>query len=211
LAAKSVAIIDYGAGNLFSIYQALRKVGAQPIITQSSEVIVSSDCCILPGVGAFGKGITRLKELSLDLVLRDVVQRGKPLMGICLGMQLLMNYSKELGCHNGLGFISGYAEKIHLSSEFKIPHIGWNELLMPDCSRNWRHSHFNKIDEKSEVYFLHSYAVQVENPEQKLSITEYGDYSFCSTVFKDNVFGCQFHPEKSGHVGLAILHNFIKL
>ncbi len=208
---KSVAIIDYGVGNLFSIYQALRKVGTQPTITQDSEIILNSDYCILPGVGAFGKGITKLKKLSLDLVLHDVVQRGKPLLGICLGMQLLMNYSKEFGYHQGLGLISGYAEKIHLSSGFKIPHIGWNELLMPDSSSNWRHSLFNKIQDKSEVYFVHSYAVQVKNPEQQLTLTKYGNYSFCSTVFKDNIFGCQFHPEKSGGVGLVILKNFIKL
>ncbi len=121
---KSVAIIDYGVGNLFSIYQALRKVGTQPTITQDSEIILNSDYCILPGVGAFGKGITKLKKLSLDLVLHDVVQRGKPLLGICLGMQFLVEHSEELGHHKGLGLIAGHVEKINPLQGYKIPHIG---------------------------------------------------------------------------------------
>lgn len=208
---KSVAIIDYGVGNLFSIYQALRKVGTQPTITQDSEIILNSDYCILPGVGAFGKGITKLKKLSLDLVLHDVVQRGKPLLGICLGMQFLVEHSEELGHHQGLGLIAGHVEKINPLQGYKIPHIGWNNILHPSSSKDWTHPILNNISNGVEVYFVHSFGIQVKNTENQLSITRYGEYQFCSSIFKDNIVGFQFHPEKSGRVGLAILKNFVNL
>ena len=209
---KSVAIIDYGMGNLFSIYQAVRKAGAHPTITHDSKVVLESDFCILPGVGAFAKGITRLKELSLDDILHEYVVSGKYLLGICLGMQLLVDHSEEMGHYEGLSLIGGYVEKIRPSSDFKIPHIGWNQILVPErSSSKWQHPIFNEVQNRAEVYFVHSYGVQVKNPANVLAITNYGQYQFCSAIFENNVVGCQFHPEKSSVTGLMILKNFISM
>lgn len=208
----SVAIIDYGVGNLFSLYQAVFKVGAQPKITRDSSDILRSDCCILPGVGAFGSGIVKLRELFLDEIIYEMIAKGKFLLGICLGAQLLMEYSEEFGYHKGLGMISGHVEKINCIPGFKIPYIGWGEIIMPErTSRDWESSLFKDVLDRSEVYFVNSYAIQTKNPKNQLAITEYGGYRFCSAVFKDNIFGCQFHPEKSGLVGLSILRNFVEL
>lgn len=209
---KSVAIIDYGVGNLFSLYQAVLKVGAQPKITRDRDDILRSDCCILPGVGAFASGMMKLKEFLLDEVIYEIIGRGKFLLGICLGAQLLMDYSEEFGYTNGLHLISGHVEKINCMAGFKIPYVGWGEIMIPEnTSKKWRSLLFKNVLDRAEVYFVNSYAIQIKNPEHQLAVTDYGGYRFCSAIVKENVFGCQFHPEKSGLVGLSILRNFVEL
>ena len=209
---KKVAIIDYEMGNLASIFQGIRKIGGEPIITNNYDEIIECKYCILPGVGAFKKAINKIKELSLGKAIADFVETGKPLLGICLGMQLLVDYSEEFGFSKGLGIIPGHVEKIPDTSGLNVPHIGWNNIFKPDGSGNyWKHKLFREVPENSEFYFLHSFAVKVKNKANELSLTEYGNYTFCSAIFNRNIVGCQFHPEKSGPLGLAIMKDFISL
>lgn len=198
-----IAIVDYGVGNLFSLCSSFKAIGAEVTVTSDHDVIRNADKIILPGVGAFGDAIRKLNDTGLDKIIIEEAKKGKKLMGICLGMQLLFEKSYEYGEHNGLGLLKGSVVPMEnkIPTELKIPHIGWNGLHF--CKN---HPLFKYIKEEDHVYFVHSY--YAENCEDSLLATaEYGR-ELTAAVVKDNVAGMQFHPEKSGSVGLNILRAF---
>ncbi len=201
-----VAIIDYGVGNLFSLSSSLKSIGAEAVITKDIETIKNAERIILPGVGAFEDAAKKLKESGVQEVIIEEVQKGKPLMGICLGMQLLFERSYEYGEHKGLGLIKGEIVPFEgkIDSELKIPHIGWNALKLTkeDCPL-WKY-----IKNGDYVYFVHSYFAP--SGSYTAGESEYG-IEFSAAVSEGNVFGCQFHPEKSGDVGLNILRGFCEI
>ena len=202
-----LAIIDYGVGNLFSLKSSFAAIGVEAVVTSDGDVISAAERIILPGVGAFGDAAEKLRESGLDLVVKDEAAKGKPLMGICLGMQLLFERGFEYGEHEGLGLIKGDIRPIAdvIPKNLKIPHIGWNALRF----RGERSPIFKYINEGDHVYFVHSfYGANCE--DSVIADAEYGEY-LTAAVAKDNVFGCQFHPEKSGDVGLRILKAFCEL
>ncbi len=198
-----IAIIDYGVGNLFSLVSSLKMIGADAVVTGDADVIRCADKLILPGVGAFADAASKLRESGLDQVLREEAARGKEIMGICLGMQLLFERSMEYGEHEGLGLLKGSVVPMEgvIPSELKIPHIGWNALYFQKS-----HKLMKYIQEKDCVYFVHSYYA-TDCEDSLLATAEYGK-ELTAMVGKDNVMGCQFHPEKSGTVGLDILRAF---
>lgn len=198
-----IAILDYGVGNLFSLRSSLAFIGAEAVVTADEDVIRQCDKIILPGVGAFGDAAEKLRKTGLDQVVRREALAGKPLLGICLGMQLLFEKSYEYGEHAGLGLLPGEVVPMagRLPENLKIPHIGWNSLHKKQESPILKY-----VQEGDYVYFVHSFFVEGENP-QVSAVTEYGA-SICAVAEKGNIFGCQFHPEKSGEVGLNILRAF---
>ena len=200
-----IAIIDYDAGNLKSVEKALIKVGAEPVVTRDAKVIEQADKVILPGVGAFGEAMEKLKSFDLIEPIYKVVEQGKPFLGICLGLQLLFEYSEEKEGCKGLCLLKGGIKRIPDAPGLKVPHMGWNSLKVADNAKLFRN-----LPEDPYVYFVHSYYLQAEEPDIVAATTEYG-VTIHASVEKDNVFACQFHPEKSGEVGLAILKNFVEL
>ncbi len=201
-----IAIIDYGVGNLFSLSSSFKKIGAEVMITSNPEDIKNADKLVLPGVGAFGDAAEKLRNSGLDKLIIEEANKGKKLLGICLGMQLLFDKSFEYGEHNGLGLISGNVIPMenNIPKNLKIPHIGWNALKFHNASPLFKY-----INEGDCVYFVHSF--YADNCEDALiASSEYGK-QITAAVAKDNVFGCQFHPEKSGNIGLNILKAFCEL
>lgn len=201
-----IAIIDYGVGNLFSLTSSFKSIGADVVVTSEKEVIEKADKIILPGVGAFEDAALKLRNSGLDKVIIDEVSKGKYLLGICLGMQMLFDKSYEFGCHNGLGLISGevVAMSENLDKTLKIPHIGWNALDFKGNSRLFKY-----IKNGDFVYFVHSFYAD-NCKDSVIATTEYGK-DITAAVESGNVFGCQFHPEKSGEIGLNILRAFCEL
>ena len=204
-----IAIIDYGVGNLFSLKSSFAAIGAEPVVTGDPEAIRRADKLILPGVGAFGDAADLLCRDGLDKLVCEEARNGKPLLGICLGMQLLFDYGLEYGRHEGLGLIPGSVRPIadYIPEGYKIPHIGWNALHFPaekPVSPIFRH-----IRENDCVYFVHSFC-GAECGESVIATAEYGA-ELTAAVARDNVYGVQFHPEKSGDVGLNILRAFCEL
>ena len=201
-----IAIIDYGVGNLFSLSSSFKAIGADTVVTGDIETIKKADKLILPGVGAFGDAAEKLRDSGLDRVIIDETKNGKPLLGICLGMQLLFEKSYEYGEHEGLGLIEGQVVAMQgsIPENLKIPHIGWNALQFKNSSPLFKY-----INDNDCVYFVHSYYAQ--NCDSSLiAVTDYGN-PLTAAVQKDNIFGCQFHPEKSGNVGLNILKAFCEM
>lgn len=199
-----IAIVDYGVGNLFSLSHSLKKIGAESVVTSDKNVIASADKIILPGVGAFGDAARKLKESGLAEVVIEQAKAGKPLLGICLGMQLLFDKSYEYGEHDGLGLIKGEVVPLKdIVKSLKIPHMGWNNLHFYD-----NNPVFSTINEGDYVYFVHSYYAKCE--EGLSATTDYG-CEVTAAVRKQNIYGAQFHPEKSGEVGLKILKAFADL
>lgn len=201
-----IAIIDYGVGNLFSLISSFEKIGAEIVVTADPQVISSADGIILPGVGAFSDAAKKLRDSGLDKVIIEQAKSGKKLMGICLGMQMLFEKSFEYGVHNGLGLLKGniVPMKDKIPENLKIPHIGWNALHF-SCESNL----FKYINPNDCVYFVHSfYATDCD--DSVIATAEYGK-ELTAAVQKDNVMGCQFHPEKSGEVGLNILRAFCEM
>ncbi|MFI8705651.1 imidazole glycerol phosphate synthase subunit HisH [Bacillus sp. NPDC077411] len=194
-----IAIVDYGMGNIRSVEQALRHIGAAYIVTDEAEEIVNSNGIILPGVGAFPRAMRSLEEKGLVSVLQKVAYAGKPLLGICLGMQLLFEESEEIERTKGLGLLPGRVRKLNVP--YKIPHMGWNQL-----QKKTEHPLWNEIEEEPFVYYVHSYYVQCPI-EVVVGGSEYGVF-VPGLVARENVFGAQFHPEKSGGIGIQILRNF---
>ena len=201
-----IAIIDYGVGNLFSLRSSLAAVGAQAVVTGDPAAIHGADKLILPGVGAFADAAELLRRSGLDRVVCDEARSGKPLLGICLGMQLLLEESLEYGRHPGLGLIPGTVAPIRdvIPASYKVPHIGWNALHFPKDRPV--HPLFSRIQEGDCVYFVHSY-YGADCADSVIATAEYGP-ELTAAVARDNVMGVQFHPEKSGAVGLAILAAF---
>ena len=199
-----IAIIDYKAGNLFSVKNAFDKLGVDTIITSDVDVIKNADKLLLPGVGAFENAMNHLQELKLDKLIVDEVKSGKPFLGICLGMQLLFNSSEEYGYHEGLNILDGKIIHFNFKHALKVPHMGWNSITNCKDTKLF----FNL--ENQFVYFVHSYHLVTENKDYKKIMTNYG-YDFCSAIEYENIFATQFHPEKSGEVGLSILNKFSKL
>ena len=198
-----IAIIDYGVGNLFSLTSSFKKIGVDVVATADKEVIKSADKLILPGVGAFADAIIKLRDSGLDRVIIDEAKKGKKIMGICLGMQLLFEKSYEYGEHDGLALLKGKVVPMEnrIPSNLKIPHIGWNALDFKRESEIFRY-----INDGDFVYFVHSFYAD-ECDDSVIATSEYGA-EITAAVQKENVYGCQFHPEKSGSVGLNILKAF---
>ena len=200
-----IAIIDYDAGNLRSVEKALIALGVRPVITRDAEVILAADKVILPGVGAFGDAMEKLLQYQLEDVIRQVARQGTPLLGICLGLQLLFERSEEGRGVEGLGILDGEILRIPDHAGLKIPHIGWNSLTVNPKSRL-----YHGVKDGSYVYFVHSYYLKAADERIVAATTEYGVHIHAS-VEAGNVYGCQFHPEKSSAAGLSILNNFINL
>lgn len=200
-----VSIIDYDAGNIKSVEKAMKYLGEEVVITRDKDVILSSEKVILPGVGAFGDAMGKLKDYNLVQTIYDVVEKNTPFLGICLGLQLLFENSDETPGVAGLGILKGDIIKIPVKEGMKIPHMGWNSLNIKEGA-----TLFQGIEENPYVYFVHSYYLKAKNENEVAATTEYG-VEIHASVEKDNVFACQFHPEKSGGVGLQILKNFLKL
>ena len=201
-----IAIIDYGVGNLFSLRSSIESLGIEVTVTNDAEVIKKADKLILPGVGAFEDAAKKLKESGLREVVIEEAKKGKPLLGICLGMQMLFDQSLEYGCHEGLGLIGGSVIplKDKIPESLNVPHIGWNALSIKRQSPILKY-----VNDGDHVYFVHSFFVDGANPNTTAT-AEYG-VSVTGSVQNGNVFGCQFHPEKSGKVGLSILKAFSEL
>ena len=200
-----IAIIDYDAGNLRSVEKALASLGEETVITRNFKEILNADKVILPGVGSFGDAMVQLKKYELDKVVHEVADKKTPFLGICLGLQLLFESSEETPGVEGLHLLDGHILRIPEEEGLKIPHIGWNSLEFPNKGRL-----FEGIAEQPYVYFVHSYYLKAAEESIVTATTEYGTHIHAS-VEKENIFACQFHPEKSSTVGLQILKNFAKL
>ena len=217
-----VAIADYGIGNLFSVRHACEQVGLEAGITTSSKEILAASAVILPGVGAFGDAMAALERLGLESVLRDFAASGRPMLGICLGMQLLMTQSHEFGRHRGLNIVKGEVLRLKEFTEeerrLKVPHVGWNRIyrhsqenVLGHHSVTWNGSILEGLSQGEFMYFVHSYYLRPVDSGVVLSSTPYGPMAFCSSLRFGNVFGCQFHPERSGPRGLRVYQNFAYL
>ena len=200
-----IAIIDYDAGNLKSVENALQYLGEECIVTRDKEELLKADKIILPGVGAFGDAMEKLHKFGLVDVIHKLVKENKPFLGICLGLQLMFESSEEGPGVKGLGLLPGKIVKFPEKEGFKIPHMGWNSIDVKEGSRL-----FKGVSNNSYVYFVHSYYLQAENENDVAATTEYITHVHAS-VEHDNIFACQFHPEKSGDLGLQILKNFAEL
>jgi len=212
----SVAIIDYGMGNLFSVKRACEEVNLHATITSDPEAILKKDAAILPGVGAFGDAMKNIRNLNLIDSIKDFIRSGKAFMGICLGMQLLMAESEEFGIHEGLGVIEGsvirFSKKLNKEKIMKVPQVGWNTIHKPKGKSGdiWQNSPLKGIPEDTFMYFVHSYYVSLKNREDALSNTVYEGIDYCSSLKVNNIFACQFHPEKSAKNGLKIYRNWAR-
>jgi len=204
MARTRVAVIDYEVGNLCSVLNALRAVGGEPAVVREPATVAAFDVVLLPGVGAFGAGMNALHALGMIPALNAHVAQGKPLLGICLGMQLLCRSSEEYGVHQGLGWIDADVVRLPDTPAIKIPHVGWNDIHLMRSSPL-----LNEIDDGADVYFNHSFVVKCRDGADSLAETHHGT-CFSSMVERDHVFGAQFHPEKSQAVGLKLLENFLR-
>ncbi len=211
---KKIVIIDYGLGNLFSVKHACDYFDVKSKISFDKNDIEEADGIILPGVGAFGEAMDNLSRLDLVEPLKDYIKRGKPFLGVCLGMQLLFTESEEFGSNKGLGIIDGTIKKFPLKSEsginLKVPQIAWNQVYKnPTTSQYWSESPLRDVENGEYMYFVHSFYAKPEHHSNILTTTSYEDFEYCSSVFKDNVYATQFHPEKSAEEGIRIYHNWI--
>ena len=201
---KEIILMDAGTGNLRSVQKALENVGANVTRTDDPRIVLSAKQVVLPGVGAFGDFMSGLRSRGLDDALKEVVSRGMPMLGICVGMQALFEIGEEMGDHEGLGLLKGTVVRFADSPSVKIPHTGWNQLKV-------RHDAllFDQIKDEAYVYFNHSYYCQAGDSSDVIATTDYG-INYACAVRRENVFGVQFHPEKSQSVGLRILKNFVE-
>lgn len=202
---SQVILVDAGTGNLHSVHNALLKAGSQPVVTHDAKLVRGGGRIVLPGVGAFGRFMTGLRELGLVEALSEVVQRGDPLLGICVGMQAFFEFSEEMGEFSGLGYLSGHVVRFPDMPGIKVPHTGWNQL-----SRNKESMLLDGLQDGVYTYFNHSFYCAASANEDILAYTSHG-ISYASMVQRQNIYGVQFHPEKSQKVGIKILENFINL
>jgi glutamine amidotransferase len=213
---RKVTVVDYGVGNLLSVCRALEHVGAEPALASDPAAIIAADRLVLPGVGAFGPAMETLVRSGLaDAIKETTSTRGRPFLGICLGMQMMLETSLEFGCHNGLGLIPGTVERIGTTDAdgiaHPIPHIGWAPLSPAVDGESWKKSILSTNTEKDCVYFVHSFVAIPTDPEQLIAIANYNGLDLSATIGSGNLWGCQFHPEKSGPVGLKIMNTFLSI
>ncbi len=210
---KKITIIDYGCGNILNLARAIKFIGYEVDITHDKNKIINSSYVILPGVGAFGNAMKQIEKFNLHNTILEYAKSNKPLLGICLGMQILLTVSYEFGVHKGLGLIEGKVIKIsnEKNNEIKIPHMGWNEIYPNNNKKEWK----NKILKNSSIgksfYFVHSFVCITKDYDSTIAVCNYSDISIPAVVATGNVFGCQFHPEKSADNGLAVLKNFCEI
>lgn len=206
-----IVIVDYGVGNLHSLFRAITHFNARVSISEDADEIKQADGVILPGVGSFEAGMRGLRLRGLTEVVQEMAAKNKPMLGVCLGAQLMLTEGHEFGIFKGLEIFKGQVVQFPiLDTGEKIPQIGWNTIFSSEVKR-WKGTILDSICEGDQVYFVHSYILKPENKEEIFSLTTYGNCTFCSTIRKGNVYGCQFHPEKSGKVGLKIIQNFINI
>lgn len=212
---RSVVVIDYGIGNVFSVCNALKQVGAEPHLTRDISTILQSDRVILPGVGAFGRAMEALRSFGLDETLHRYVETGRPFLGICIGMQVLMDTSLEFGAHTGLGFISGSVERIPSvdarGDPLRVPHISWSTVkpassVLPE---QWQSTPLAGGEDQQEFYFVHSYHAIPNDNSNILAVVDHGGSDVTAAITKENITGVQFHPERSGSAGLNLLARFM--
>ena len=212
MSAPEITVIDYGVGNLLSVRRGLEHCGANVTVTADPKVIVASGKVVLPGVGAFRSAMETLHQLDLVDAIREVAARGTPLLGICLGMQLLLDTSEEFGVTDGLGLIHGSVvpiPSVTITGEpQKIPHIGWNALGLPVGRNDWRATLLEDNAVGDAAYFVHSFMAMPADSDHRIADANYGGHAVSAVIGRDNISGCQFHPEKSGEVGLKILRRF---
>jgi imidazole glycerol-phosphate synthase subunit HisH len=208
-----VTVIDYGIGNLYSVGRALERCGADVLVSDDPAAIESTSRLVLPGVGAFADGMLGLRERDLVTPIRRYAESGRPLLGICLGMQMLASVSEEFGEHQGLDLIPGRVRSVPAvdveGRPHKIPHIGWSALRTP-AGAEWQGSILENTPPGSAVYLVHSFAVVPDDPSHRLADCHYGGHAIAAAIWRGPISGCQFHPEKSGDVGLAILARFLR-
>lgn len=208
-----VTVVDYGVGNLLSVRRGLEHCGATVTVSADPVEILSATRVVLPGVGAFAVGMAELRRQGLDKVVRKVASRGTPFLGICLGMQMLLDESQEFGMTAGLGLIPGRIIPVPATDADgrpqKIPHIGWNALALSQGRRNWLGTVLQEIEPGESVYFVHSFMASPNDSEHRIADCLYGGVPVAAVIGRENVVGCQFHPEKSGEVGLKVLRQFL--
>jgi len=213
MSTPEVAVIDYGMGNLLSVCRGLEHCGATATVTADPDVILSVPRVVLPGVGAFADGMAGLRRHGLDAVMHAVAAKGTPLLGICLGMQMLLDESEEFGTTVGLGLIPGKVIPVPSTTADgrpqKIPHIGWNALALSQGRGSWENTLLQDVKPGEAVYFVHSFMASPADPGHRIADCLYGGMPVSAAIGRRNVFGCQFHPEKSGEVGLTILKSFL--
>jgi glutamine amidotransferase len=211
---KKIIIIDYQLGNLFSVNQCLKNIGIDAIISSNPEAIKNADALVLPGVGAYSDAMENLKKLGQLDSLKESISQGKPLLGICLGLQMLFDESEEFGKYEGLGIISGTVRKFPVeyinNKRIKIPQIAWNSIF-PSVSGGWLETPLEDIKENEDFYFVHSFYVVPEDENIILSKSTYGNTTYASSILSDNIFACQFHPEKSAKEGIKIYKKWAKI
>lgn len=209
---RAVTIVDYNVGNLRSMGRAIKEAGGEPVFDSTPEGVAAADVIVLPGVGAFGSCISALQERGLDDAVREVVAKGRPLLGVCVGMQMLLDESTEFGRTPGFGFIPGIVDRIPGvgadGKPHKVPHIGWSELK--ETGAGWAGTPLDTIEPHSSCYFVHSFAARPVDPSHVIATCDYDGQEICAAVRRDSIVGMQFHPEKSGPTGLKILARFIE-
>jgi glutamine amidotransferase len=215
-AAKPVTVIDYGIGNLLNVVRALEHEGAQVrVVDQASQVEQLPERLVLPGVGAFTDGMRELHARGFDDLVRRFADTGRPFLGICVGAQMLFDVGEEFGDHPGLGLIPGRVQPVpafdSAGQRHRIPHIGWSRLEVPEARASWDGTILSRVSHGEPVYFVHSFAPVPEKVEHRLADTFYGGVRICAAVARDQIYGCQFHPERSAGHGLAILSAFLEL
>ena len=211
----SVTVVDYGMGNLLSVVRAFEHCGARVLLTSSPADISAASYLVLPGVGAFADGMSGLRKLQLIKPIRNYAESGRPFLGICLGMQMMLDSSEEFGVHEGLGLISGRVVPIPPVGldeiPHRIPHVGWNGLVKPAVKSDWNNSILSGVREGTSVYFVHSFAAYQVSEDNRLADTLYDGVRISAAIRSGKLYGCQFHPEKSGPAGLGIIAEFLDL
>lgn len=214
---RSVVVVDYGVGNLLSAQRAFARCGGEVSLSGDPRVVIAADRLVVPGVGAFAHCMRSLEACGLIDAVRTFAVSGRPMIGICVGMQMLFEGSEEFGRHPGFGFMPGWIRRIpdtdSSGMEHKIPHIGWNRLSIPSevAGDGWCGTILDDVSPGTEVYFIHSYTAWPENIRHRLADADYGGRRISAVVQRDNIFGTQFHPEKSGPAGLRIIDSFLRL
>ena len=207
----SVTVVDYGIGNLLSVTRALERCGAHVTLESSPLFIAKAERLVLPGVGAFGNGMAELRQRNLIDAVCNFAASGRPMLGICLGMQMLLDGSDEFGASAGLGLIPGWVRQLPAQTGIKLPHIGWSALQKPGARSSWKHTILENIEPSEPMYFVHSFAPMPTHDEHRLADTYYNGVRICAAVASGSIYGCQFHPERSARHGLGILSAFLAL